>query len=386
MDSKIRASALEKIAAWGDIVNAGFNSMTMGSGAPTYFKPGTSEVRPAGQIQKQLNQQALGTGIGLVASSPWTWRALKWMTPKGLQHAKTLYGAARAPLSTARTLIRNPRVILNAVKNPKNWWDASYYADIVNRIPWKKGRNFVAGATAAAVEAEEMDHAMRMAASTGRPTSYAGQRVADALGKADSKVRRANDIVQKNISNVERTALGKVDQTADAVDTKVQNAALGAVDGAHLGYDYLMNGTTSATKAIQGGADWIKKRVSDLTSQQRERIEKAQDVAKSVDRASEAYRSGDYNSAVAQIAAEGVRQHGVGYTANDQRLKDVLFSGNRYGRYGYGLLEYLPWTRLPTRIANQTYDNAAHHGYSPLASVALGMLQSMPLIGGQFRK
>ena len=27
MDSKIRASALEKIAAWGDIVNAGFNSI-----------------------------------------------------------------------------------------------------------------------------------------------------------------------------------------------------------------------------------------------------------------------------------------------------------------------------------------------------------------------
>lgn len=363
--------------------------MTGGSGAPTYFQPGTSELRPSEQIQHQLNQQALGTGIGLAVANPWVWKVLKWTTPNFVRHIKTLYGAARAPLSTAKTLAKNPKIVLNTVKNPKNLWDASYYADLSSRIPWKKGLDYVSGiasaATSAAVEAEEMDHALRMATSTGQPTSYAGQRVADALGKADNKIRTANDIVQRNISNVEQTALRKVDQAADTVDTKVQNAALGAVDGAHLGYDYLMNGTDSATKAIQSGADWVKKRVSDLTSRQRAKIEKTQDVAKSIDRAYKAYRNGDYNSAAAQLAAGGIRQYGAGHNL-EPRLKDVLFDDSRFGRYGYSLLEYLPWSRIPTRIANQTYNNAAYHGYSPLASVALGTLQSIPLVGGPFRK
>ena len=387
---RVRAiEGLSKRAALGDVTNALFNNMTGGSGAPTYFQPGTSELRPSEQIQHQFNQQALGTGIGLAISNPWAWKALKWTTPNFVRHIKTLYDAARAPLSTAKTLAKNPKIILNTVKNPKNLWDASYYADLSSRIPLKKGLNYVSGiasaATSAAVEAEEMDHALRMAASTGQPTSYAGQRVSDALGKADNKIRTANDIVQRNISNVEQTALRKVDQAADTVDTKVQNTALGAVDGAHLGYDYLMNGTDSATKAIQGGADWVKKRVSDLTSRQRAKIEKTQDVAKSIDRAYKAYRNGDYNSAAAQLAAGGIRQYGTGHNL-EPRLKDVLFDDSRFGRYGYSLLEYLPWSRIPTRIANQTYNNAAYHGYSPLASVALGTLQSIPLVGGPFRK
>ena len=97
MKHELRLIALEglsKKAALSNILNAGFNTMTMGSGAPTYFRPGTSELNPSGQIQRQLNQQALGTGLGLAATAPfvsgYAIPALK--TLAGLDLAGRVYG------------------------------------------------------------------------------------------------------------------------------------------------------------------------------------------------------------------------------------------------------------------------------------------------------
>ena len=97
---------LVKQAALGDIVNAGVSTMAMGSPfAPKMFTPGTNTVKPTAQIQQENKNSAIGGIAGLLASNPYTWRVLRFVTPRPVALAS---GLVKAPLAT--------------LKNPKTWW------------------------------------------------------------------------------------------------------------------------------------------------------------------------------------------------------------------------------------------------------------------------
>ena len=57
-----------KSASWGDIVNAGYGAMCMGSPcAPRLFSPGTNNLKPSKEIQRENRNTAIGGAAGLAA-------------------------------------------------------------------------------------------------------------------------------------------------------------------------------------------------------------------------------------------------------------------------------------------------------------------------------
>ena len=59
---------LLKQASYGDIVNAGYSSMAMGSPlAPRLYTPGTNEIKPTKEIQQEQARTAVGGAVGLAA-------------------------------------------------------------------------------------------------------------------------------------------------------------------------------------------------------------------------------------------------------------------------------------------------------------------------------
>ena len=59
---------LLKRASYGDIVNAGYSSMAMGSPlAPRLYAPGTNKIKPTKEIQQEQARNAVGGTVGLAA-------------------------------------------------------------------------------------------------------------------------------------------------------------------------------------------------------------------------------------------------------------------------------------------------------------------------------
>jgi hypothetical protein len=70
--SPIRKTAV-KLAAYGDIYNAGLGSMVMGSPfAPRLYSPGTSKLKPTEKIQEETRNSAIGgvSGLSLAYGAP----------------------------------------------------------------------------------------------------------------------------------------------------------------------------------------------------------------------------------------------------------------------------------------------------------------------------
>ena len=198
---------LVKQAALGDIVNAGVSTMAMGSPfAPKMFTPGTNTVKPTAQIQQENKNSAIGGIAGLLASNPYTWRVLRFVTPRPVALAS---GLVKAPLAT--------------LKNPKTWWDVAHLSE----IGWKGRKKWpqIASVFSPIIQTgKAFSDARHELALSSADDKHVDQRIDSAKRMAGQTIGNAEQIAGRMIDRSEQRTNAYLDSQANKIDAAIANS------------------------------------------------------------------------------------------------------------------------------------------------------------------